>query len=119
MSQVHILSQDDEKKSVSVIFHIPVPNINSPYGVSLPTAIVTEKGGDKAITSTTAKADELIELQEGKKIELATSVRFSKLGLSDSQKLAEIKAKYVAESDAFITKCKDRLNFFGWEGDVT
>ncbi len=118
MADFHVLSSSEDKKTVGVIFHFPVPAVNNQAGISYQNALVQFQGGASAIKSAVADATELASLQAGQLYEYQTDVRWSKLGLTPAQMLAEIKAAYNSAKAANQAELQDKLAFFGHSGSA-
>lgn len=114
----HVLQQAEDEKTISVVFHYFVPATNNAVGVAYRTALVNYLGGADAITSAVADSTEIISLKAGELYEVQTSVRWSKLGLTDAQKLVEISAAYSAKQVEIIAYFGTVLAYYGHKGDV-
>jgi len=93
----HIQTQTQDKKTVNVVFHIPVPEVGSnEASVQWRDAVVAEKGGSDNITSVLPGIDptELTQLKAGALIEVSMPVRFSSVNLTPAQKKTEIEAQF-------------------------
>lgn len=118
MSDFHVLEQADDMKTVSMVFHILIPDQVNAVGVNLRTALVNYLGGADAITSKVADSAELAQMKAGEVFEHHTVLRFSILGLTDEQKLAELTAFYNATVGEIQTMAQSRLQYYGFAADV-
>lgn len=120
MSNYHILSQDTQRKSVDVIFHIPIPATNNSAKITWQAAIVKELGGASNIVSVLPgiTSEEDSSLKAGALLEKRVTVRFSSINLTNAQRLAAIKAAFTAETSALVAEKAITLDFMGYEGDV-
>jgi hypothetical protein len=118
MSDYHILITDKEykKKQVSVVFHIPIPSGGTNIGgISWRDALVLELGGSANITSvlTGISAGEDTDLKAGALFEVLTNVRFSTVNLNNTQRRAEVEAKFTEISSNIISEKQESLVFMG------
>lgn len=120
MSDYHILNTDIKLKTVSCVFHIPIPATNNAVGVSWRDALVLLLGGADAIDSvlTDITPAELSAMKAGSIYERTETVRFSSLNLTNAQRLAEVEAKYTEAETDILTEKQTTLNFYGKAGDV-
>jgi len=116
----HILSQEENQRTVNVIFHIPIPAALNSAGITWQAAVVKELGGAAnivpqlpGITSQEDSALKAVALYEKH-----VNVRFSSTNLTNAQRLAQIKATYTAEVARLVAEKQITLNFMGLEGDV-
>jgi len=126
MSDYHILQQALDKKTINVVFHLPIPGtgVNN-AGVQWRDAIVLDAGGSDNINSILPGIDpiELAAMKSGALIEKYESLRFSILDLTPVQKKAEIEARFIAlkDSDPAISVVLQKqitLEWIGYENDV-
>jgi len=121
MSDYHILTQDPKKKTVQVIFHIPVPSSGTnAAGISWQDAMVKEQGGASNIVSSLSSiaSEEESALKAGALIEVTKTVRFSSTNLSNDERKAEIEAAFEkAKKDVFAEK-QIVLEWMGYEGNI-
>lgn len=120
MSDYHILTTDIRLKSVSAVFHIPIPASNNAVGVGWRAALVLSLGGSDAITSvlTDITPEELNDMKIGSIYERLTTFTFSSTNLTNSQRLAEVEAAYTAAKTDVLAEKQIMLNFYGKSGDV-
>lgn len=121
MSDFHILTQDNERKIVNCIFHIPIPIGDNSASITWAAAVVREQGGADAISSNLPdiSSEELSALKAGNLYERQLTVRFSSKDLTNPQRLDEIRAAFTAEKTAIQAEKQITLDFIGYEGDVT
>lgn len=120
MSDYHILNTDVNLKTVSCVFHIPIPAANNAVGVSWQDALVRSLGGADEISSvlTDITSAELSAMKAGSIYENVATVRFTSLNLTNAQRLAEVEAAYTEAKNAILTEKQITLNFYGKSGDV-
>lgn len=121
MSDYHIRNTDVKLKTVSVVFHIPIPAVNNAVGVSWQDALVLSLGGVDAITSTLTDITPAEEsaMKAGSIYENVATVRFSSLDLTNAERLAEVETAYTAASSDVLAEKQITLNFYGKSGDVS
>lgn len=121
MSDYHILTLDPHKKTVQVVFHIPVPSTGTNLaGITWQEAVVKEQGGASNIVSVLPgiTTEEESALKAGAIIERVESVRFSSTSLTDSQRQAEIEAAFKKLQNDLIAEKSITLQWIGYEGNV-
>lgn len=116
----HVLDQAMDLKTVNVVFHYPVPATNNAVDISYRTALINYLGGVNAIVSSVPDITEveLAAMKAGEVYEVQTNVRWSRLGLTNGQKQAEVQAAYnntQAEINGYFVVA---LAFYGYKGDV-
>lgn len=118
---IHVLDQADDRKTVNLIFHIPLPVENNVVGISLQTAVVGYLGGADAITSKVGDAGELTAMKAGTIFEMPVNFRFSstEAELDDNAKLAEISAYYNQMVTEIQALTRNRLAYWGFQTDVS
>lgn len=122
MSDYHILQQDKEQKTVSVIFHIAIPAAGTnEAGLSWRDAIVRDQGGSGSISSvlTDISPTEDTKLKAGELYEQQETVRFSSKELTPSQKRTEIEAQFTAKSSEIIAEKQVTLQWIGFDANVS
>lgn len=122
MADYHILTQDKQKKSVAVIFHIPVPDTGTNQAdIGWRDAVVSDQGGSGNITSGLSGIDpsEDTQLKSGEIIEKRETVRFSSKNLDIAAKKAEIEARFNELKIELIDAKKVELEWMGYEGNVS
>lgn len=121
MSDFHILTQSDNQKTITVIFHIPIPSTGvNDAGISWQAAVVMAQGGADAITSSLPdiSAEELSSLKAGAIVEKQTTVRFSSTNLTNAQRLQEIKDAFNVTKTELVSEKQNSLAFIGYAGNV-
>ena len=121
MGDYHILTQDPKKKTVQVIFHIPIPSSGTnAAGISWQDAIATEQGGASNIVSSLSDiaSEEESALKAGALIEVVKTVRFSSTNLSNDERKAEIEAAFEQAKKDVFTEKQIVLEWMGYEGNV-
>ena len=123
----HIHTQAEDKKTVNVVFHVPVPATGAnEASVQWRDAVVAEKGGSDNISSVLPGIDptELTQLKAGALIEVPKSMRFSSINLTPAQKKAEIVAEFnmLTGSDpksSVLAAKQIILEWIGYAADVS
>jgi len=120
MSNYHIRETDIRLKTVSTVFHIPIPATNNDVGVSWQAALVLSLGGADAISSvlTDITPEEESAMKAGSINEISGNVRFSSQNLTNAERLAEVEAAYTMAKDDNLAEMQITLNFYGKSGDV-
>ncbi len=121
MSDYHILRQDEKKKTIEVIFHIPITATGSnSAGLSWPDAIVMDLGGSANIVSELPgiSAGEGTQLKAGSLYEIKQTVRFSIVNLTNAQRKAEISAAFIDLTTRLIDEKKITLEWIGLGVDI-
>lgn len=123
MSDYHVLSQTRDKKMITVIFRIPIPNTNNAAGKSYRIALKEklehnlESGTIESCSPCTTPA-ELTEVQNGEIYELPRSKRFSRLGLTNAQKRDELDAEFNMLQTEARNELQTELEWWGYKKDV-
>ena len=121
MSNYHILTFDKDEKTIDVVFHIAIPNINNVVNVPYRTALVDSLGGADKIISTLTTIDpaELALMKTGEIYEIPMTVRFSStLNMTDGQRLNEVIAAYNNIKTSELANRQQALKYYGRNGDV-
>ena len=121
MSNFHIMAQALGLKTVNVIFHLPIPaNGTNTAGISWRDAVVKEQGGASNIISVLPdiSTEEDSDLKAGAIVEKQENMKFSIIGLTNAQRLQEIRDRFTALTTEFIAEKQITLDFMGYEGDV-
>ena len=120
MSNYHILSQADDKKTINVVFHYPVPPTAKNAANILYTDIVKRCCDltSQIPNHQTDFAQEYADMQDGKVIERQLNIRFSSLGLTAAQKKAEIEAAFTPNKDAEFARLATEWEWYGFSGNV-
>ena len=107
----HILEQDVGNKTVNCIFHIPVPDEANAVGVNWRIAVV--RSLKPAPLLNWNSQDENTQIENGEVLEIMEAVRFSSVGLTDTERLLEIDAAYTTRSATLLSELAVKLNFYG------
>jgi hypothetical protein len=121
MSDYHIQTQDDEKKSASVVFHIPIPaSGTNEANLSWRDAIVREQGGSANITSVlpNIEATEDTKLKAGELLEVSRAVNFSSKNLTPAERNAEIVTFFNNLVSEIVAEKQITLEWIGYAADV-
>lgn len=117
----HVLTQDKWKKSIQVVFHVPVPatGVNS-VGVQWQAAIVKELGGVDNINSVLPDITEteLNQLKAGALIERSATVYFQTVNMTNAQRVAQIEAYFNMIKTELIAEKAITLDFIGYSANV-
>jgi hypothetical protein len=125
MSDYHVMTQGEKKKTAQVVMHIPVPNVNNQIGVNYRLALKqllesTLPEGQTQIESRYpgTGAPELAQLQNGEVYEAVRTYRFSSINLTPAQKQAELDTFYRDANAAVLAEKQDELEYWGYDRDV-
>lgn len=122
MSDYHILTQGQKRKSVNVVFHIPVPGAGTNQaGLSWRDAVVREQGGSVNIVSvlgTDIDPTEDTQLKAGELVEHQVIVRFSSINLTNAQRKAEIEGHYATSKNDLIAEKQITLEWIGFSANT-
>jgi len=122
MADYHTQTQDKNKKSVSVVFHIPIPDVGmNAAGKTWRQAIVLEQGGSVNIISELPgiSIEEDAQLKAGELYEVRRTVRFKSINLISAQRKEAIE-KYFNKLVSDLVKEKQKtLEWIGYEGSVS
>ena len=121
MSDYHLLTQNVESKSVSVVFHIAIPSTGeNAAGISWQDAVVLEQGGSENIVSVLPgiTTQEDTQLKSGALIEKRKTVRYSGIGIVPAQKKAEIEAEFNSLKASVVADKQVILEWIGYQANV-
>jgi hypothetical protein len=121
MSDFHILTTAEDEKTVNVVFHFAVPSGNNDAGIPWSTALIRWLGGEQISVIPDHAIDfpaESSAMAAGTIFEKRKTVRFSRLGLSDAQKVAEIKAAWTSELAEAQAMLSVVIEYYGYHGNV-
>jgi len=124
MSNYHVLTQALNKKTVNVIYHIPIPDINNETGKSYRTALKEwlEHNSESGIITSTCpdiSSAELTQLQNGELYEIQQSKQFSSLELTNTQKRNELDTTYTVVKTEAQGKLQILLEWWIFSHNVT
>ena len=118
MSDIHVLDFADDQKTINVIFHVPIPATGANVaGVLWKDSLVAFQGGAGAIKSRLQNIDpaELASMQAGTLFEFPTNIQFSSLGISDAQRIAELKTAFTQAKTTVLAQKQNQLNYYGYQ----
>lgn len=120
MADYHIREVAENKKTINIVFHLPIPATNNIVGIAWRTALVNHQGGADAITSEILDiaSEDLAALKAGSLYEKSITMRFSSIDLTNAERLAEVEDKYTEELAAVQANLQATLEYYGREGDV-
>lgn len=120
MSDYHIREVSADKKTVNVVYHLPIPATNNMVATPWRTALVAHQGGADAIASVLLDiiAGDLVLLKNGSLYEKVLTMRFSSTDLTNAARLAEVAARYSVELAAVTANLQATLDYYGKAGDV-
>ena len=122
MADYHILTQDEKKKTVTVIFHIPITSASvNAANITWQDAIVKEAGGADNITSQLPDitTEELSSLKSGSLVELRHVVRYTSTNLTNEQRKAQIEASFKKVKADLVAEKQVTLEWMGYAGTVS
>lgn len=123
MSNYHILTQAEDKKTISVVFHISIPDVVNAANKSYRLAL-KEKLEHASATETIESicpditSAELLQVQSGEIYEITRSKRFSSLSLTNTQKRDELDAEYNKLKTEALNELQTELEWWGFVRDV-
>jgi hypothetical protein len=121
MSNFHVMQQDDRKRSIGVVFHVPVPaTLTNTANVTWRDAVVKDQGGADNITSTLPdiSQEELSAMKSGALIEVQRTVYFSTPNINNAERIAEIGQFYNNLKTDLIDEKMMTLQYIGYAGNV-
>jgi len=121
MSNYHILTQNQLRKSAQVVFHIPIPALGTNnVNISWRDAIVKELGGADNIASILSDitVEEKQELKSGSIIEILQAVKFTSTNLTNLERKTQIENTFSILKNSVLTKKQITLEWIGYAGDV-
>ena len=124
MSNYHLLTQAQDKKTINVIFHIPIPDVDNATGKKYRLVLKeklerqSETGTIKSVCPDITPA-ELAQIQNGEIYETQRSIRFSVLGLANAEKRNELDAECNKLKTEALNELKVVLEWYGFERDVS
>jgi len=121
MADYHVLTQDNNKKSVNVVFHVPIPAISTnAANITWRQAIVLEQGGSVNIVSVLPGISvvEDTQLKAGELFEVSRSVKFSSINLNSVQRKTAIEVYFGKLVTDLVTEKQITLEWIGYEGSV-
>lgn len=122
MSDYHILTQDENKRSVNIVFHIPIPGAGTnEANVQWRNALILELGGSGNIVSVLPgiSSAEDTQLKAGALCEVSKSIRFSSVNLDNAQRKTQIEAAFNSLKTKLVADKKITLQWIGYEGVVS
>lgn len=123
MSDYYLLTQAQDKKTINVAFHIPIPDVNNEAGKSYRLALkekLEHESETGIITSQIPNLPtaELTRMQSVEIYEIMRSKRFSRLGLTSLQKRNELDAEYNILKIEARDELQVELEWWGLARDV-
>lgn len=123
MSNYHLLMQARDKKTVNVVFHIPIPDVDNAadkkYRLALKEKL--ERQSESGIIESVCpdiNPAELAQIQNGEIYEITRSKRFSSLSLTNVQKRDELDAEYNKLKTEALNELKVMLKWWSFKRDV-
>lgn len=114
---IHVIEQATDQKTVRVAFHVAVPPAaTNNAGMTYQNALVLI--GVPASEVGNITTEEQTQLESGQVVEFMETVRFSRLGLTPTEKLNEIKAAYTARQAELFADKQIALAYTGYATDV-
>jgi hypothetical protein len=123
MSNYHLLTQAQDKKTINVIFHIPIPDVQNAAEKSYRLALkemlehASETGTIESICPDITAA-ELTQIQNGEIYEISRSKRFSSLSLTNAQKRDELDVEFNILKTEARSELQIELEWWGLKRDV-
>ena len=121
MSDYHVIEQAQDKKTIRVVYHFPIPAA-AQNAAGIDYRSIVQKCCD--LTSQlpnfeTEFASEYTDMQIGAVIERVVVMRFSSINLTPAEKRAEIEAQYEPERVAEFDRLQIEWEWYGYSNDVT
>lgn len=117
----HILGMHRAQDEATVVFHIDVPDTDNAASVSYRTALVESIMAEPEGTTTSVvpglASAEQTQLDNGERYEHIERVEFDG-NLDNADKKTAIEAAYTARKTQLLQIAQNRLEFWGWSGDV-
>lgn len=102
--------------AIDGIYHVITTVGNNSAGV--PWCDCVKECDDYPKFTTALQDDDLKDIEKGAIIEVCERYIFSRRGLSDEDKWAELEARYTVVSEKTITDMHRKLKYYGYEDDV-
>jgi len=123
MADYHVLTMSPDKKTVNVVFRIPIPDEKNKAGKSYRVALVEKLTHESSTGTIESKSPfsssaELTQVQSGEVYELLTSVRFSSLFLTNAQRRDELDAKFNELKTKIVNRLKTELEWWGYKRNI-
>jgi hypothetical protein len=124
MSDYHVLQVNEKDDSITVVFHIPVPDANNAGGYNWRLALkesLEVNATDGIITSRVPNIGaELTDIQSGATMEVVVQITgFNADTLTDQDKLTEVETQYPVISAKELADGQAKLKYWGKQGNVT
>ena len=113
MALIHVREKDKKNKTVNCIFHFIVPATQSAVGINWNEVI--QKAKNPVPMMDDNDETENAEISAGNVLEIAETVRFSSIYLTNVERLAQIQAAYAAKQVEVFSDLSAELDFFGKE----
>jgi len=126
MSNYHILTQSEDKKTITMALHYVVPIATENEVGYLHRDLIAIIRKDPVTGNVESRipyladdfAAEYAQLQTGEVIEEITTYRFSILGMTPIEKKAEIDAVWTVKQAETFAKLQAQLEFYHYDGDA-
>lgn len=122
MSDYHIQIQDKSKKSVSVVFHVPIlATGKNAADITWRQAVVLEQGGSGNIVSILpgVSAPEDTQLKAGELLEVTQTVKFKNISQTLAQRKTTIEEFFNKLKSDLVSEKQVTLEWMGYEGSVS
>ena len=118
-NKYYIREQSLDQKTIRVVCHINVPaSGNNDAAVQWRDAVVSHGGGAANISSVVPEVQgtqEETDMKAGAVLEKVKTYRYSKIGLNQAEKSAEIAAWYDNVKDEIMSDMQIELQYIGYE----
>jgi hypothetical protein len=109
---IHVLEFEKQERTIRCIFHIPVPAAGTNIAnIQWRNAVAASQNTVSQLSTITAA--EQSNLTAGALVEVIETVRFSKLGMSTTERVAEVKAAYQSAKSRVLAELQITLSFYG------
>lgn len=117
MANIHILEQAQDKKTIRIVVHYTVSGTNNAVGKPWSEVLLKHLGGEQVSIIpdfATDFPDEAAAMANGTVYEHQMAVRFSRLGLTNAERLAEIQTAYTNKQTEVMAELQAKLNYYGY-----
>lgn len=119
MSDYHVLNATPEDHEISVVFHIPIPNVNNSVGVNFRTALTQYKPfTESGVPWLDTQGQEFTDLVNGLLYEHGPVKIAYNANLSDAEKQTLIDTEFNAQKTAVQNRLQKVLKYWGHDRDV-
>jgi len=120
MADYHILRGSADGNSLTVVFHVPIPDQNNTAGINLRTALSELNGGsvESVLPSNRLGTGEQAALDAGALYEHVFEYH-TRPGMDAAEKQAELDQRYSNLSTGIANQVANQLEYWGYGRDVS